>query len=834
MFHHCNTPFQDDTYNFNEFPFELSNFQKWAIKGTIENKNVLITAHTGSGKTLPAEEAIKHFVKKGNQVIYCSPLKALSNEKYNDFNQKFTNISFGILTGDIKFNPDADVLIMTTEILRNNLFQMNEKDKDQKNISLDFEMDIKNDLACVIYDEIHYINDVDRGHVWEESIMLLPETTQIMGLSATIQNPEKLCLLMNQSNNKQVYLCSNEKRVVPLIHNIYYTIPDNAKKKISDKTLQFIEDSINKPIVLKKDGVFNDEVVHHIKKVDKALFQYKNVNSNKYFIMNNMVKYLKNNDLLPGIVFIFSRKQCYEYAKKITIPLFENNENNANLIKKECKNILISKLPNWKEYINLKEYIELVKLLEKGIAVHHSGVTPIFREMIEILFKKKYIRLLFATETFAVGINMPTRSVVFTALKKYTQGGYRCLFPHEYTQMAGRAGRRGIDTLGYIFHLNNFFVNRNHIDIENYRHIVNGNSQEIQSKINITPSMILRYMYTTNKTNIDEYLKKSMIYDETYKHQSYLKKEQEKVIKQYEKNKEILENYNFITSFEAAETYYNYMNRCNNRTSFSQQVPQSILKKYKKTVKKWGEKNLEKDMKVILNLKKAELESIKMNNNIIEDNNYFKNDINEQLGMLEKNNFVEKNDEETHKLTQKGILSSIIQEMPSLSISEYILENIDNIVELSSTELTVILSIFTNIRVSEQDKVYNHTVLNIPYTCKKHIDNIKKYVNKYLDIEIFYCSCLAKKYEIQYNICEIIYKWCNASQESKCIEIFKELEFWGIFLGDFVKAILKINNIVNELEKVAEITENMKLLSLLQEIPKLTLKSVVTNNSLYL
>ena len=831
MITHCNTKFNDISYNniINKYPFELSNFQKWAIKGTNENKNVLITAHTGSGKTLPAEHAINYYVEKGKRAIYCSPLKALSNEKFNDFSQKFPNISFGILTGDIKYNPDAEVLIMTTEILRNNLFQMKEKDETQENLTLDFEMDIKNELACVIYDEIHYINDVDRGHVWEESIMLLPETTQIMGLSATIQNPEKLCSLMNRSNNKEVYLCSNDKRVVPLIHHLYYTIPENAKKKITDKTLEMVEDYINKPIVLKKDGIFNDEVVHTINKVDKALFQCKKVKSNKYFIMNNMVKYLKDNDMLPGIVFVFSRKQCYEYAKKITIPLFENGENKAAIINKECKQILISKLPNWKEYINLKEYIELVKMLEKGVAVHHSGVTPIFREMIELLFKKKYIRLLFATETFAVGINMPTRSVVFTSLKKYTQNGYRCLFPHEYTQMAGRAGRRGIDTVGYIFHLNNFFINRNHIDVDHYRQIVNGTSQEIQSKINISPSMILRYMYTTNKTDIDDYLKKSMMYSETNNNQVYLKNQHKIIVEKYETIKAELENYNFITSYDSALAYYNYMS--NSVSTFNQHVPQSVVKKYKKTVKKWGEKNLEKDIQLIIKYKNLESQVIKMNKSIIQAGNYIKSDINNHIKMLVKNNLIEDLDT---KLSTKGIISSIIQEMPSLSISEYILENIDTITSMSPTEISVLLSIFTRIRVSDENKVYKHTTLDIPYSCKKEIDNIKSYINKYLDIEVFYCSCLAKNYEIQFNICEIVYKWCNASTENECIKIFQELEYWGIFLGDFVKAILKINNMVNELEKVAEITENMKLLSLLQEIPKITLKSVVTNNSLYL
>ena len=220
-----------------------------------------------------------------------------------------------------------------------------------------------------------------------------------------------------------------------------------------------------------------------------------------------------------------------------------------------------------------------------------------------------------------------------------------------------------------------------------------------------------------------------------------------------------------------------------------------------------------------------------MNKSIIQDGNYFKSDINDQIKMLVKNNFIEDIDT---TLSTKGIISSIIQEMPSLSISEYILENIDTITRMSPTEISVLLSIFTKIRVSDENKVYKHTTLDIPYSCKKEIDNIKSYINKYLDIEVFYCSCLAKNYEIQFNICEIVYKWCNASTENECIKIFQELEYWGIFLGDFVKAILKINNMVNELEKVAEITENMKLLSLLQEIPKITLKSVVTNNSLYL
>ena len=849
MITNCNSTFNDTTYtsDFSNYPFELSDFQKWAIKGIKTDKNVLITAHTGSGKTLPAEYAIEHFVNKGKKVIYCSPLKALSNEKFNDFNHKFPNISFGILTGDIKYNPDADVLIMTTEILKNNLFQINQNEDDEASTNkatLDFEMDIKNELACVIYDEIHYINDIDRGHVWEESIMLLPETTQIIGLSATIQNPEKLCMLLHQSNNKQVYLCSNKKRVVPLIHHLYYTIPENAKKKISEKTLNLIEDTINKPMVLKENNQFNDNAVHHIAKIDKALFQYKNVKTNKYFVMNNMVQYLKEHDKLPGIVFVFSRKQCYEYARKITVPLFENNENKAELINKECKSILISKLSNWQEYTKLKEYIELVKLLEKGIAVHHSGVTPIFREMIELLFKKKYIRLLFATETFAVGINMPTRSVVFTSLKKYTQNGYRCLFPHEYTQMAGRAGRRGIDDVGYIYHLNNFFVSRNFIDVDQYRHMVTGNSQEIQSKINISPTMMLRYMYTTGDSNINDYLKNSMIYDEASKQQQYFKERKEALYDIYKQSKEKLENYEFITSLKAATNYYNYLDA--STSTHQQNVPQSVVKQYKKVFKKWGERNLEKDIQVIINFRKAEQEYNKINQSIVENGDYFTKDIETHIKMLTTNKFItqtqtqeqeqeqEQNTSQTYNLTIKGTVASILQEVPSLPFAEYIVDNISDIANLTPSEITVLLSMFTNIRLSDEDKVVDPTILNIPYSCMINIANIKTYINKYLDVEMFVCSSVPKNYEFHYDICELIFKWCNAEKEEDTNKIFQELDYWGIFLGDFVKAVLKINNIVNELEKVAEVMENVKLLAKLQSIHTLTLKSVISNNSLYL
>ena len=218
----CNNQYPNDskyeTY-FESYPYPLSDFQKYAIEAIVEGQHVLVTAHTGSGKTLPAEFAIEHFVKKGKRVIYTSPIKALSNQKYSEFSKKYPHISFGLMTGDIKINPDADVLIMTTEILMNALFLQTQNDNIEQTSSLQFQIDINADLACVVFDEVHYINDADRGQTWEKTILMLPKQIQMVMLSATIDAPERFTKWAERGDeSKEVYLASPHHRVVPLTH----------------------------------------------------------------------------------------------------------------------------------------------------------------------------------------------------------------------------------------------------------------------------------------------------------------------------------------------------------------------------------------------------------------------------------------------------------------------------------------------------------------------------------------------------------------------------------------------------------------------------------------
>ena len=451
----CDKPYENQEYSFEEFSFPLSDFQKYAIEGIQKGQHVLVTAHTGSGKTLPAEFAIQHFVSQGKKVIYTSPIKALSNQKFYDFTQKYPAISFGLLTGDIKTNPTADVLIMTTEILMNALFS-NQKIQSE----LSFQMDIDNDLGCVIFDEVHYINDSDRGQTWEQTILMLPLHIQMVMLSATIDNPIGFAEWIEQRDekkHKQVYLASTHHRVVPLTHYGYFATTETPFKLIKDKTIQQqIRDQTNKLVLLKTaNGKFVDEGLTTLSNLTK-LFHKHEIFIKRKFVLNKLVEHLKEKEMLPAIVFVFSRKAVEQCAKEITTNLLEDDSKIPYTVANECEQI-IRRFPNYKEYLELPEYIELVGLLEKGIGIHHSGMIPVLREIVEWMISKKYIKLLFATESFAIGLDCPIKTAVFSAMKKYDGKHFRYLLPHEYTQMAGRAGRRGIDTVGHVVHCTNLF-----------------------------------------------------------------------------------------------------------------------------------------------------------------------------------------------------------------------------------------------------------------------------------------------------------------------------------------------------------------------------------------
>lgn len=334
---------ENNSKHFELFPYELSPFQKHAIDGIVDGNHVLVTAATGSGKTLPAEFAIQHFVSLGKRVIYCSPIKALSNQKTYDFRLKYPHISFGLLTGDIKSNPCAQVLIMTTEILMNKLYNnvtYNEVNNNNKvNGSISFDMNIEEELGCVIFDELHYINDEHRGHVWEQSIMMLPKHVQMVMLSATLDDPVKFAQwIESNSTRKEVVLCSTDKRIVPLSHYMFLCSTEGLFKKLKCKeTEQLVKKSLNKCLPIQSaDGKFNEDVYKEAKWVlqiinDQAVYM------KRKHVLNELTAHMYNSDMLPAIAFVFSRKLVEQCAEDIDVRVLEDDSKVTYVVRKSAR-----------------------------------------------------------------------------------------------------------------------------------------------------------------------------------------------------------------------------------------------------------------------------------------------------------------------------------------------------------------------------------------------------------------------------------------------------------------------------------------------------------------
>ena len=713
---------------FAKWTFPLSDFQKWAIYSAYNKFDTLVCAPTGSGKTLPADFIIEHTVGRGQKVIYTTPIKALSNDKLAEMTEKFPNISFGLLTGDNKFNPEAQVLIMTTEIYLNTLlklmFMKSQEDYDPKKLSLDFNMNIDEELGFVIHDEIHYINDRDRGHIWEKAIMNQPKHIPYIGLSATIASPEKLCEWSQhpkKANRGEIYLCVDKVRNVPIEHCSFITIPDSNYKNLKD---QSTFENCNKLVTLKyQDKPFEEENYNKLKKTLKYIYDHK-VQIKDSFVFNKVIEYLKANNLLPGLVFVFSRKQCHVWSKMIQKSLFEEGSKIPSIIEKEAKQILIKKLSNWKEYVALPEFGVIVKLLEKGIAVHHSGVTPVFREMIEILYRKQYIKLLIATETFAIGVNVAIKSVVYTGLQKYDGKRFRFVYSHEYAQGAGRAGRRGKDTKGVVIHLLNIFDRRNSLpDPKTYRNMLSGRPEHLKSKFCIDFKLIIS-MLATGNTNFVDYVNSSMLSNEISNQLTRLEKENNDFTEQLKKKES---GFQYMrTPREVLEEYHKDKIDCAMAARKKKKILQRKISNVEANYKGFADdykKYLEYlDFKGFLETNEKSLKNT---------SNYIKNEISLHTEILEMENFIEEdeisgtdNDYSNLKSTVKGMMAANIHEIHPLACIDILSEN--RLDDLTVEELVSVLSIFTPIRISEEEAYVDVNHTNVNDTIKHTIKTVEK------------------------------------------------------------------------------------------------------------
>lgn len=818
---------------FDKYPFPLSSFQKYSIEAIVEGHHTLVTAHTGSGKTLPAEFSIEYFVAQGKKVIYTSPIKALSNQKFYEFSQKFPHISFGILTGDIKTNPEADVLIMTTEILMNTLYTKNRKEEFEttsinQNVSLTlFEMDFENELACVIFDEVHYINDPDRGRVWEETIMMLPQHIQMVMLSATIDSPEKFALWCETRGSsikdqilKQVYLTTTYERVVPLTHYSFITCTQGIFKVIKDKQLEMEIMKATNTLHTIQDAKGNFNEANYIR-VNKILniFQDKNHFVKRQHILNTVSKHMVDNNMLPAICFVLSRKALEQCAKEVTTVLLEDDSKVPYIVRKECEQI-IRKLPNFQEYLNLPEYINMVSLLEKGIAIHHAGIMPVLREMVELLFAKGYIKLLFATETFAVGINMPTKTVLFTDLNKFDGSGSRPLYSHEYSQMSGRAGRRGIDTVGHVIHLTNLFKN---MDQPTLKTMMKGKPQTLVSKFKISYNLLLN-LIDIGETNYTKYAKRSMVQNDI---DNTVKEYYDKICKaQSEIDNMSIVLANCKTPVSTVEEYIELKQKRNSainkkRKEIDRNL-QNILEQFK---------DVEKDVETVSKYTSKRNEINDLTNDLNATELTLETNVGKVVELLQENGFViDDSNLAVKKLTVKGLIAANIRETHCLVFANLIESG--KLKQFQAKELVGILSCFTNVSVPENKRA---VMPNSDFEhVKECVASLSDMYLKQCDIEVKNRINTGFDYSMHFDLIDFAINWCECESDTDCKLLLNKVSTEkDVFLGEFIKAILKINNITAEMEKVAEILGDMEFLSILKQVPHLTLKYVATNQSLY-
>ena len=820
---------------FEQFDFPLSDFQKYAIESIVDGNHVLVTAHTGSGKTLPAEFAIEYFVGQGKKVIYTSPIKALSNQKYYEFTQKYPNISFGLITGDIKINPTADVLIMTAEILMNYLFMEGEEVKDVKDVkdvksaAAAFQIDIHVELACVIMDEIHYINDTERGSVWEKTILMLPHHIQMVMLSATIDSPEKFANWCERGYDKKVYLCSTNKRVVPLTHYGFLTTTEMIFKKVKDKSVQKqIKDTTNCPIKLQDEhGQFQTDSYLKIKNM-KQMFESFDVSVKRNHVLNQLCYFLKENDMLPAIVFVFSRKNVELFAKEITANLLEDDSKIPYIVKRECDQI-IRKLPNYQEYMNLPEYHIVVSLLEKGIGIHHSGMIPILREIVELMISKKYIKVLFATESFAVGLSCPIRTAVFSSLTKFDGNEQRFLLPHEYTQSAGRAGRRGIDTIGHVVHCNNLFDTPTQLE---YKTMLGGKPQLLQTKLYISIPFVMNLL--KNCSTIDEivtFIEKSMIQGEI----------EQCIIANTSKLLSLCLSLDQCKIRQSSSFFKTPQSICDEYNDLMTQLPKLVNKKRKETERRVQQ--IKDDHRTIVEdaliyqkyaLKEKEIECIQQD--IDYQKNFIRSKVTNICNVLTERQFISRVHDD-YSLTNSGRISSSFAEINPIVFVEYLYAT-DYMKEMSTKQIIGFFSCFTNIKVDQELRV------SVPTTEDKVLKNSIGIINTIIDIyesyedeyQIQLSSTNSRSdLELSYDMIDAMVKWCDCTDEAQCKWFIQtELSEKSVSIGDFTKAVLKISTISKELMTMCESFELLELLEKLSYVDGMILKYVTTAQSLYL
>ena len=464
-------------------------FQQKAIDYIKDGYSVIVSAPTGAGKTVIAEYVIRDCLEKNLSVVYTAPIKALSNQKFRDFRKNFKD-KIGILTGDVSINASAPVLIMTTEIFRNKVLEA------QENLST---------YSWIIFDEIHYLDDYERGTVWEESLIFLPKSMNMLALSATIPNIDEFSQWLTSIHKKPIKIIKEDKRPVPL--HFFYQCQGE------------VLDNLNK---VKRLGFGrNLSRYYRGRRFLKSKFKPNRTST--------LVRHLSENKRLPCIYFVFSRKRCAYLAQEISDHDFLNKQEKQEIVKLYTELCLQFGLSNEKSALMLHP------LIERGIAYHHAGMLPTLKEVIERLFTSRLIKIIFTTETFALGINMPARTVIFDELRKFYGRFHRAMRTRDFYQMAGRAGRRSIDIEGFVYTR----INPHYISLQELKNVIYGEYEKVRSRFNLSYAAILNLYVKYGESLYDIYPSSFHCFQEK-------KKSKERILRTFRSKVDLLKTLGYI------------------------------------------------------------------------------------------------------------------------------------------------------------------------------------------------------------------------------------------------------------------------------------------------
>ena len=804
--------------------FEPDRFQKFAIDAIEAGDNCLVLAKTGSGKTFVGEYQIAKSLQRGGRIFYTTPIKSLSNQKFNDLKKLFPDASVGIMTGDIKFRPDAQIIVMTTEILRNLLFKkgtLSESVGTTAVMSLD-------GLDSVIFDEVHYINDVDRGHVWEETLILLPPAVKLILLSATLSSPIGFAKWLGESKKTKVWLISTLWRAVPLEHYVLDSGSSDGKRLIYDSKETFYGDSYSSWLLNRSGALLaHDKFKEKVKalkagghegpiggKMRPKSFEHE---------MNACLGDLHEKGNLPAIAFVFSRKGCETLASKVQHTFLDSSDAAA------VAHIWDFHLSRYKDTLDKSPQThKLRELAMRGIAYHHSGLMPFLKEILEILFSRGLTKVLFATETFAVGINMPTKTVIFTALEKFTDGSVRLLKSAEYIQMAGRAGRRGKDDRGIVIYL----PQRDPVRVDEMRQILCGKAATFGSRMNFHYDFLLKLL---NASNVSKEDSKGKITEKSLIQSSYwwaLENEEYNIASSQVAalEKQISEIH--LTEEQFAD--------CQIKVDLEMRVSQSQNAKKKAAQRElaaWHEAHRISVWEPVLarfaNLRTLQENLCKLQHTCEKMKSYLwpsADDHNMQNTLLRHRILEECGYVSEGVLTPQGLLASEVNEGHPFMMTQLFLQQKEglNPARLSQKDLLTVMALFLGEK--KDDPVQRPDDLDVPKPVIETLWTMSDLCVKMLAIE--------KKHGLPYDNVfwgislewvEPVHAWLQGDVS------FPELAAtYEIFEGNLMKALLKLGGLLEEFQAMASLSGEVEILKMVEGARQLVLRDIVMAESLYL